>query len=84
MDSSLASLFAILGLGSLSVGVAVLFVILAAATLPLSYRLPTIVAVQRRKQNALSIMMVNLYLGWTILGWIAAMVWAHSVDRERY
>jgi len=84
LDSSLASLFAILGLGSLSVGVAVLFVILAAATLPLLYLLPTIVAVQRRKQNALSIMMVNLYLGWTILGWIAAMVWAHSVDRERY
>ncbi len=84
MDSSLASLLAILGLGGLSVGAALLLIVLAAAVFPLLYLLPTIVAIQRHKRNALSLMMLNLYLGWTLLGWVLAMVWAYSIDRERY
>ena len=28
--------------------------------------------------NASAITVLNLLLGWTILGWIAAMVWAHT------
>jgi hypothetical protein len=84
LESSLASLIAFLGLGSLTLGVAILLVVLVLAVLPLLYLLPTIVALQRRKQNALSILMVNLYLGWTLIGWVAAIAWAYSVDRDRF
>jgi hypothetical protein len=84
LESSLASLIAFLGLGSLTLGVAILLLVLVLAVLPLLYLLPTLVALQRRKRNALSILMVNLYLGWTLIGWVAAIVWAYSVDRDQF
>jgi Superinfection immunity protein len=38
------------------------------------YFLPTFVGL--RKQNAVRIFMLNLLLGWTLAGWIAAFIWA--------
>lgn len=43
--------------------------------LPL-YVLPTILA--WKKKHRVPILLVNLLLGWTLLGWIAALVWALS------
>jgi hypothetical protein len=43
------------------------------------YLLPTIVAVARGKRNILGIVLVNLLLGWTLIGWIIALVWACTV-----
>ncbi len=36
----------------------------------------TIIAVQRRHHNALAIFALNVLLGWTLLGWAGALVWA--------
>jgi len=44
----------------------------------LLYFLPSIVG--RRKQNANAIFVLNLLLGWTIVGWVVAMVWAVAKD----
>lgn len=44
----------------------------------LLYFLPAITG--RRKRNAEAIFVLNLLLGWTGLGWVAAMVWAVTVD----
>jgi hypothetical protein len=44
------------------------------------YFLPTIVALARHKRNAVSILLLNLFLGWTLVGWIIALVWASTVD----
>jgi hypothetical protein len=44
------------------------------------YFLPTIVALVRSKRDALSIFLLNLFLGWTLLGWIIALVWAFKTD----
>ena len=46
----------------------------------LIYFLPTIVALVRHKRNTLSIFLLNLFLGWTLIGWIVALVWASTVD----
>jgi hypothetical protein len=46
----------------------------------LIYFLPTIVALVRHKRNTLSIFLLNLFLGWTLVGWIIALVWASTVD----
>lgn len=51
----------------------VLAVLLIAASIAL-YFLPTIVG--RKKQQALGIFVLNLLLGWTLLGWVGALVWA--------
>lgn len=40
------------------------------------YFLPLIVAVIRSKRNMLAISMLNLFAGWTLLGWLAALIWA--------
>jgi hypothetical protein len=37
---------------------------------------PAIIASLRRHHNAPAIFVFNLFLGWTVLGWILALVWA--------
>lgn len=46
------------------------------------YFLPTIIAFIRRKDNAGSIFILNFLLGWTLIGWIASLVWALSADKQ--
>jgi Superinfection immunity protein len=38
--------------------------------------LPTIIAFRRNHHNRVAIFLVNLFLGWTVLGWVAALVWS--------
>ncbi len=40
------------------------------------YWLPTIIAVARQNSSALGVAVVNFLLGWTVIGWIVALVWA--------
>lgn len=40
------------------------------------YMLPAIIANTRHTGHQFSIFVVNLVFGWTILGWIAALIWA--------
>jgi Superinfection immunity protein len=42
------------------------------------YFLPAIVAAIRHHPNQNAIFIQNLLLGWTILGWIVALVWANT------
>jgi len=40
------------------------------------YFLPTIIASGRHAYERGAIAMVNLFFGWTFLGWIVALIWA--------
>lgn len=42
------------------------------------YALPAIVAVYRRHPNRTPIILVNVLLGWSGIGWIVALVWAFT------
>lgn len=42
------------------------------------YLIPSIEADARGHRDAFSITLVNVLLGWTIVGWFAARAWAHS------
>jgi hypothetical protein len=44
------------------------------------YFLPSIIALARSKRDLLSIFLLNLFLGWTIIGWIVCLVWAAKHD----
>tara|TARA_R110002096_G_scaffold435927_1_gene664228 strand:+ start:1322 stop:1549 length:228 start_codon:yes stop_codon:yes gene_type:complete len=44
----------------------------------LVYFLPTIMANSREHNNAQAICILNLFLGWTFLGWVIALVWAFT------
>ena len=41
-----------------------------------SYFLPTLIAFLRRHKNKLAIFLLNLLLGWTVLGWVISLVWS--------
>ena len=47
------------------------------------YLLPSIVAFFRNHHQKYAILLLNLFLGWTILGWIAAAVWAATAVFNR-
>ena len=55
--------------------------ILGAATvcfLAIVYFIPSVVAYHRGHTSATGIMLLNIFLGWTVLGWIGALVWSAS------
>lgn len=45
--------------------------------------LPTIIAAVRHAHNFGWILVINLLLSWTVVGWIFALIWA-ICDRPRY
>jgi predicted membrane protein len=47
----------------------------------LIYFLPTVVALANKKRNSLAIFVLNLLLGWTLVGWVVALVWAFIRDK---
>lgn len=46
----------------------------------LMYFLPSIIGLARSKRDLLSIFLLNLFLGWTLIGWVVALVWAARPD----
>jgi hypothetical protein len=44
------------------------------------YFLPAIIAFARSKRDAISILVLNFFLGWTMIGWVIALVWALKED----
>jgi len=47
------------------------------------YFLPTIIAGNRKHNNTLAIFVLNLLLGFTIIGWIVALVWGCTNNRKK-
>ena len=54
-------------------GVAVVVLVACAIAF---YFLPTIIARRRRHRSPEAVFVLNLLLGWTLLGWVGALVWA--------
>jgi len=44
------------------------------------YFLPSLIAKSRGKINSGAIFVLNLFLGWTLIGWVCALVWSLTVD----
>jgi Na+/H+-dicarboxylate symporter len=52
-------------------------------TLFVMYWLPTIVAMVRHTPSALGIAALNFFLGWTVIGWLLALVWALAAHPQQ-
>lgn len=52
------------------------FAIILLLLLPVVYFLPVLTAWRRKHRNAAGVFLVNLFFGWTLLGWVVAMIWA--------
>ena len=42
------------------------------------YFLPALVAAHRKHRQTVPILLLNFFLGWSVLGWIFAIVWAFT------
>ncbi|MDA8116310.1 MAG: superinfection immunity protein [Actinomycetota bacterium] len=40
------------------------------------YFVPTIIALVRKVPNSVSVLVVNLFLGWSLIGWVVALAMA--------
>lgn len=47
-----------------------------------TYLFPTLVALGRGKKNATAIGILNLFLGWTFIGWVVALIWAFTFEAK--
>ncbi len=56
------------------------FVLVIIAFLLFIYFIPSLVAYSRKKRNASAIFALNLFLGWSFLGWVISLVWALTKD----
>jgi hypothetical protein len=54
----------------------VLAIVIAVLLMLTIYFFPTGVAILRSKSNTLAIFALNLLLGWSVIGWVFALVWA--------
>jgi hypothetical protein len=48
----------------------------------LAYMIPSFVAFNRRHRQRTAITILNIFGGWTLLGWVGALVWACTTDTE--
>jgi hypothetical protein len=46
------------------------------------YFLPSIIAKMRGKKNFIAILVLNIFLGFTYIGWVIALVWTLIKDKE--
>jgi hypothetical protein len=56
--------------GDVGVGLGIIFFLIAC------YFLPTFIAAIRGHANCLGILLLNIFLGWTLIGWVGALVWS--------
>lgn len=52
-----------------------------AASVVAVYFIPTWISSARKHHQANAIFLVNLLLGWTVIGWVAALIWSASAVR---
>lgn len=58
------------------------FIAIALVVLLVPYFIPTVVAISRDHPSKGGIIVVNVLLGWTILGWIVSLAWSLSGRQE--
>jgi hypothetical protein len=56
---------------------------IVAGVMLLVYFLPSLIAYNRKPSNWLGVFALNIFLGWSFLGWVIAIIWACSGPREQ-
>lgn len=61
-----------------------IMVFMAALAALFLYMIPTMVAVSRKHRNTAPIAVVNVFFGWTLVGFVGCLVWAliNSGDKK--
>lgn len=46
------------------------------------YFVPTIIAIVRHARNVIGIILLNIFAGWTFVGWVIALIWSIRDERQ--
>jgi hypothetical protein len=46
------------------------------------YFVPSIIAYRKKKRDVTPILLINIFLGWTLIGWVVALIWAVSSEKK--
>jgi hypothetical protein len=46
------------------------------------YFIPCMVAHSRKVNSDGGIIALNIFLGWTLIGWVAALIWANTAETQ--
>ena len=46
------------------------------------YFLPSIIGFRKNQPNKVSILLLNLFLGWSLVGWVVSLVWATKKETQ--
>jgi hypothetical protein len=58
-------------------------IVLLCAGLFIIHFLPAFIAFHRKAENFIWILLINIFFGWTLIGWLVALIWA-TQDRPRH
>ena len=53
-----------------------LAILLISLLIGVVYALPTIIADYRNDRHLIAIWVLNFFVGWTVIGWAAALIWS--------
>jgi RsiW-degrading membrane proteinase PrsW (M82 family) len=59
-----------------------IFLVILAALGFVVYFLPSIIAELRKHPQGMPILVVNLFFGWTLIGWVVALAWSFSAQKR--
>ena len=59
------------------------FALILLALLAAFYLLPSIIAISKGLRNAGAICAMNILLGWSLIGWIVALIWSLTNDAQQ-
>ncbi len=68
-DNVFAGIGIFFGLFLIAVGIAIYFI-------------PSFIAFSRKDRNAVAILVLNLFLGWSLLGWLGSLIWALLDEKQ--
>ena len=46
------------------------------------YLLPTFIAYRKEKKDRLAILIINIFLGASVVGWLIALIWSLTSDKK--
>jgi hypothetical protein len=62
-------------MGEINIG-AIAGIVTISIVVIILYLIPTYIAIQRKHPNVLPIAIINIFLGWTYIGWVITLAWA--------
>jgi predicted membrane protein len=60
-----------------------IFIIALIVLVAILYFFPAYTAKRRKHVNASAIFILNLFLGWTFIGWVVALVWSYTAQAKK-